>query len=211
MARLLIKTEGFENRTLELHLGVNRIGRDPGCDFPLEHSTVSSAHCELVLSNDGVMIRDCNSTNGTFVNGKPVKEVQLLPGQTVQLGDVELFVENTDVKVTIPKFERERPKPPVMLEGGAMLCPRHPRVQATYKCTHCKEVMCGSCVHVLQRKGGPLLFLCPLCSHKCKHIHIAGDEKPKKKGFLKFLPVTVKLPFFFFTKGSKTKGSEPEE
>jgi hypothetical protein len=150
------------------------------------------------------MIRDCNSTNGTFVNGKPVKEARLLPGQTVQVGDVELFVENTEVKVAIPKYERERPKPPVVLQGGAMLCPRHPQSQVTYKCTHCKEVMCSSCVRVLQRKGGPLLFLCPLCSHKCKRID--GDEKPKKKGFLDFLPVTVKLPFAFFTKGSK-----PEE
>ncbi len=201
MARLLIKTEGLEDRTFELRLGINRVGRDPGCDFPIEHSTVSSMHCELVLSNDGVMIRDCNSTNGTFVNGEPVKEAWLRAGQTVNLGDVELFVENTDVKVTIPKFERERPKPPVVLPGGAMLCPRHPHSQVTYKCTHCKEVMCGSCVRVLQRKGGPLLFLCPLCSHKCKRI--AGDEKPKKKGFLDFLPVTVKLPFAFFTKGSK--------
>ena len=204
MARLLIKTEGLENRTFELRLGVNRVGRDPDCDFPIEHSTVSFAHCELVLSSDGVMIRDCNSTNGTFVNGKPVKEARLLPGQTVQVGDVELFVENTEVKVAIPKYERERPKPPVVLQGGAMLCPRHPQSQVTYKCTHCKEVMCSSCVRVLQRKGGPLLFLCPLCSHKCKRI--AGDEKPKKKGFMKFLPVTAKLPFLFFTKGSK-----PEE
>ena len=209
MARLLIKTEDLKGRTLELRLGVNHVGRDPGCDFPIEHSTVSFAHCELVLSNDGVMIHDCNSTNGTFVNGERVKEARLLPGQTVNLGDVELLVENTDVKVTIPKFEHERPKPPVVLEGGAMLCPRHPHLQVTYKCTHCKEVMCGSCVHVLQRKGGPLLFLCPLCGHKCKRI--AGDEKPKKKGFMEFLPVTVRMPFVFFSKGSKTKGSKPEE
>ena len=201
MARLLIKTGGAENRTFELRLGVNRVGRDPDCDFPIEHSAVSFAHCELVLSNDGVMIRDCNSTNGTFINGEPVKEAWLRAGQTVQVGGVELFVENTDAKVAIPKYEHERPKPPVMLEGGAVLCPRHPRVQATYKCTHCKEVMCGGCVHVLQHKGGPLLFLCPLCSHKCKHI--AGGEKQKKKGFMKFLPVTAKLPFLFFTKDSK--------
>ena len=42
MARLLIKTEGLENRTLELRLGVNRVGRDPDCDFPIDHPTVSS-------------------------------------------------------------------------------------------------------------------------------------------------------------------------
>jgi pSer/pThr/pTyr-binding forkhead associated (FHA) protein len=201
MARLLIKTEGFGNRTLELRLGVNHVGRDSDCEFPIHHDSVSANHCELIVSHEGVMIRDCNSTNGTFVDGKPVKEAWLHAGQTVQLGMVELFVESTEVAVVIPKYERERPKPPVTLKSGAMLCPRHPRVQVTYKCTHCKEVMCGSCVRVIQRKGGPLLFLCPLCSHKCKRI--AGGEKPKKKGLMEFLPVTVKLPFAFFTKGSK--------
>ena len=132
-----------------------------------------------MLSGDGVLIRDCDSTNGTFVNGEPVKEAWLHPGQTVRLGDVELFVESTEVNVAIPKFERERPKPPVVLPGGVMLCPRHPQVPATYKCTHCHEVMCDSCVHVMRRKGGQPLFLCTLCSHKCEPIEVVetGEEK----------------------------------
>ena len=101
MARLLIKTEGLENRTLELRLGVNRVGRDPDCDFPIIHPTVSTNHCELVVTGVGVMLRDCNSTNGTFLNGDPVREAWLLPGQEVKLGDVELFVESTEVNVAV--------------------------------------------------------------------------------------------------------------
>ena len=165
MARLLIKTGGFENQTFELRLGANRVGRDPDCDFPIDHPTVSSNHCELVLSGEGVLIRDCGSTNGTFVNGDPVKEAWLLPGQTVNLGDVELFVESTEVNVAIPKYERERPKPPVVLEGGVMLCPRHPQVPVTYKCTHCNEVMCDklrACVATQRRPAAvPLPALQP--------------------------------------------------
>jgi pSer/pThr/pTyr-binding forkhead associated (FHA) protein len=190
MAKLLIKTEGLENQTLELRLGVNHVGRDPDCDFPIEHPTVSAVHCKLVLSNDGVLICDCNSTNGTFVNNQPVKEAWLRTGQTVRLGGVKLFVEDTDVTIAIPKFERERPKPPVMLESGSMLCPHHPHAPVTYKCTHCGEVMCSNCVHVLQLQGGQPLFLCPLCSHKCERI---GGEKRGKKTFLGILHETVKL------------------
>ena len=85
MARLLIKTAGLENRILELRLGVNRVGRDPDCEFCVEHPTISSLHCELALTNDGVYLRDCRSTNGTFINGKPVMEAWLDPGQTVHL------------------------------------------------------------------------------------------------------------------------------
>jgi FHA domain len=194
MARLLIKTAGVENRTLELRLGVNHVGRDPDCEFCIDHPTVSSLHCELSLTNDGVYIHDCNSTNGTFVNGEPVMEAWLNPGETVHLGDVELFVENTDAHVAIPKFERPRPKPPVVLADGAILCPRHPQEPATYRCTYCREVMCGSCVHIMRIKGGQPLFLCTICSHRCEPIVAAAPAK-KKKGFLGFLADTVKLRF----------------
>jgi transcription elongation factor Elf1 len=193
MARLLIKTEGFENRTYELRFGANRVGRDSSSDFPINHPTVSTHHCEVVLSSEGVLIRDCGSTNGTFVNGDPVQEAWLLPGQTVNLGDVELFIESTEVNVSIPKYERERPKPPVVLEGGVMLCPRHPQVPVTFRCTHCNEVMCNRCVHVVQRKGGLPLFLCAHCSHKCELISVT--KAAKKKSFLGMLRDTVKVRF----------------
>jgi hypothetical protein len=139
-----------------------------------------------------VIIRDCGSTNGTFVDGEQVKEAKLRSGQTVHLGDVELFVENTDVKVAIPKFERERPKPPVMLPGGAMICPRHSREQAAYRCTHCHEIMCSHCVHRVGRRGGKVHLLCPLCSHKCEPI---GKPKKKKRTLLDLLHNTVRLKF----------------
>jgi hypothetical protein len=111
----------------------------------------------------------------------------------VNLGDVELFVESTEVNVAIPKYERERPKPPVVLEGGVILCPRHPQVPVTYKCTHCNEVMCNGCVHVIQRKGGLPLFLCTLCSHKCEPIEVV--KQVKKQTIIGFLLDTVKVRF----------------
>jgi pSer/pThr/pTyr-binding forkhead associated (FHA) protein len=195
MARLLIKTEGLEQQALELRLGVNRVGRDPDCDFPIVHSTVSTNHCEVIVSGDGVMLRDCDSTNGTFVNGDPVTEAWLIPGQEVRLGDVELFVENTDINVAIPQFDRPRQTAPVptVLPDGALSCPRHARVAATYKCTNCSEVMCGACVHIMRRKGGAPLFLCAVCSHKCERIQVAQPKK--KKGVLGVLMDTVRLKF----------------
>ena len=193
MARLLIKTEGLGNQALELRLGVNRVGRDPECELSINHSTISSVHCELALSNDGVYLRDCDSTNGTFLNGDPVKEAWLTPGQELRLGDVELFVESVDVQIVIPEYERERPKPPVVLPDGAMVCPRHMEATATFKCTHCQEIMCNACVHILRRQGGKALFLCPICSQKCERIGVT--ETKKKKGFLDMLQETVKLKF----------------
>ena len=194
MARLLIKTAGLENRILELRLGVNRVGRDPECEFCIDHPTVSSVHCEIALSNDGVYIRDCDSTNGTFVNGERVMEKWIDAGNEVRLGDVELLVESTDANVAIPKFDRERPKPPVFLPSGMVTCSRHSQAQATYKCTNCLDVMCDGCVRVMRVRGGQPLFLCPKCSHKCERIQIVQPKK--KKGLAGFLD-TVKLKFGF--------------
>jgi len=192
MARLQITSPGFHDRVIELRLGTNRLGRGPGNDFQIEHPTISVRHCEIVLSESQLVLRDCQSTNGTFIAGEPIIEAPLITGQQLRFGDVELVVENTDVTVAIPKFELPTPAPPVVLTDGSLICPRHPHVKVTHQCTHCREVMCDDCVHHLRRRGGKVLKLCPLCSHKCVRI---GGEKPKKKGFLGFLQKTVKMPF----------------
>jgi hypothetical protein len=195
MARFLIKTEGLEQRALELRLGVNRVGRNPDGEIYIEHPTISSLHCELALTNEGVYVRDCDSTNGTFVNGERVVEVWLDPGQTLKLGDVELLVESTDASIAIPQYERPRQiaPPPVILPEGVIACSRHDARPATYQCTKCKEVMCTTCVHVIRRKGGVPLFLCRVCSNKCERI--GGVQPKKKKSFLGFLQDTVRLKF----------------
>ncbi len=192
MAKLLIRTASLECRFIELKLGVNRIGRSSENDFQIEHPTISSTHCEIILADGSVTIRDTDSTNGTFVNGQTVKEAKLLAGQSVHLGDVELYVESTEVAVVIPKFDIERPSPPVVLTDGSMLCPRHPQSRVTHRCTQCHEVMCDACVHRLRRKGGKLMKLCPICSGPCEVI---GESKKNRRSLLTMVKETVRLPF----------------
>src|ERR1700756_4989364 len=115
MAKLLIQSQGFNNQVINLNLGVNRFGRSQGNDFVIEHATISSKHCEIALGNGEVTVRDCGSTNGTFINDQPVMEATLAPGQILRLGDVDFFVESIDVTIAIPKYEIERPAPPVVL------------------------------------------------------------------------------------------------
>jgi len=193
MARLLVKTEGLGLQALELRMGVNRIGRDPECEFQIEHSTISSLHCEIALSSDGVYVSDCQSTNGTFLNGDPIQEAWLMPGQELKLGDVELFVENTDATIFIPEIKPEVAAPKVLEQNGELFCSQHPERKVTFKCTNCAEVMCNACVHVMKRHGGVPLYLCRVCSHKCERIELLKEEK--KKGFFGALQDTVVLKF----------------
>jgi hypothetical protein len=191
MANLIIRSEGFGAQVLHLNLGLNRFGRSQDNDFPIDHPTVSATHCEIEVGDGTLKVRDCASTNGTFVEGRPVKEASLSAGQILRLGGVEFLVETTEVTIAIPKCEVARPAPPVVLSDGSMVCPRHKHARATHQCTHCREVLCDECVHRLKRRGGKLLKLCPLCSHTCEVI---GGEKKKKQTFLSLLRKTVKLP-----------------
>ena len=192
MARLLLKSSDCLSQVIELRLGRNRFGRSPENDFQIEHPTVSATHCEIVVSEGEIVVRDCDSTNGTYLAGEPIKEAKLCAGQLLSLGDAEFLVENTEITISIPKFEVPAPAPPVVRADGSLLCPRHPHHRVTLQCTHCREVMCEACAHRLRRRGGKVLILCPVCSNRCEPI---GGEKKKKKSFLELLRTTVRLPF----------------
>ncbi len=198
MARLVVKGAVLGNQVFELNLGVNRFGRSPENDFQIDHDTISGIHCEIVLGDEGVFARDCGSTNGTFLDGNRIEQASLTAGQTLRLGDVELLVETIEVTIAIPKVEVSLPAPPVVLEDGSLICPRHPQARATHQCTHCHEVLCDACVHHLRRHGGRLMRLCPLCSHPCLPL---GAAKKKKSRFAAWRK-TVKLPFLRSRKDS---------
>jgi pSer/pThr/pTyr-binding forkhead associated (FHA) protein len=78
----------------ELMPGLNRIGRNPTNDFRIADASASSFHCEITLEPDGVVtVRDLASTNGTFIDGVPLLDGPLKPGQTLRLGSAEFKLE----------------------------------------------------------------------------------------------------------------------
>jgi serine phosphatase RsbU (regulator of sigma subunit) len=67
------------------------IGRNPNAQIVLDHTTVSRSHAELVYDPFGRWwVHDLRSTNGTYVNGTPVEERMLNPGDSVSVGDFTL-------------------------------------------------------------------------------------------------------------------------
>jgi len=195
MARLRINTQDSITHTIELRLGTNRVGRDPGADFTLTHPSVSLRHCEFILSHSGLFVRDCDSTNGTCVNNVMVRATRLETGHVLRLGDVELTVESTDIPISVPKIEPEKPAVNLSNSSGSPLCNRHPQAQASYRCTHCHEPFCTTCVHVLRLQGGQPFHLCPLCGHKCEVIGSTNPPKPKSYSGNPLNTVRMKVGF----------------
>ncbi|TWU06247.1 GGDEF domain-containing protein [Stieleria varia] len=62
------------------------MGRDGRCELILPDHSVSRKHAELIRGEDGYMIRDLASTNGTFVNGQAIDQHLLASGDTIRLG-----------------------------------------------------------------------------------------------------------------------------
>src|SRR5437867_1475478 len=93
MAKLIVLSAGMTGRTHELKVDKTTIGRVEDNTFQIAEPSVSSHHCEVVLRGADVVVRDLNSTNGTFINGEKVAESVIKPGQVLRLGQIEMRLE----------------------------------------------------------------------------------------------------------------------
>jgi Nif-specific regulatory protein len=64
----------------------NFIGRGAGSTICLEDPSVSPNHCKIELRNGRHVLTDLDTQSGTFVNGIPIKERELQPGDEVTIG-----------------------------------------------------------------------------------------------------------------------------
>jgi FHA domain len=102
MAKLVVLSVGMTGRTQELKADKTTIGRVEDNTFQVAEPSVSSHHCEILLRGKDVVVRDLNSTNGTFINGEKVAESAIKPGQILRLGQIEMRLE-TDAPATPSK------------------------------------------------------------------------------------------------------------
>jgi hypothetical protein len=66
------------------------IGRKPYNDVQIDNLAVSGEHCVVVTILDDSFLEDLNSTNGTYVNGQPVKKHVLENRDIIELGKYRL-------------------------------------------------------------------------------------------------------------------------
>jgi RsiW-degrading membrane proteinase PrsW (M82 family) len=81
-----IKSDGHERIAYILNEDEIMIGRTLNNGFVIEHPSVSKRHARVVAEDDDYALYDLGSSNGTFVNGKRIKETKLLDGCEVRFG-----------------------------------------------------------------------------------------------------------------------------
>ncbi|HUG90116.1 MAG TPA: FHA domain-containing protein [Planctomycetaceae bacterium] len=71
------------------------IGRGPECNLRIASNEVSRRHCMVILTDDGVLVRDLGSSNGTFIDGvqlDPDTDVAAAPGCQLSVGGIKFIV-----------------------------------------------------------------------------------------------------------------------
>jgi hypothetical protein len=179
----------------ELSEGLLSIGRNPTNDYRIHDPTVSSFHCELVVSGSTVLVRDLNSTNGTFIDDEPIHESFLKSGQILRLGEAQLrfdaVPEQEEVVIQIPERATKTHETETHLLDGRLACLNHPGEAAVMKCTKCGHAYCANCVRPLGLEGGQKRLFCPHCSSPCESVIAAAPKR--RTSFIGRLTETIRM------------------
>ena len=217
MAQLIVKSTERGAKVIELKPGPNRFGRSEANDYPFDDPAISDVHCEVIVDHDLIFVRDLGSTSGTYVDHRPVKEAALYAGQTLQIGPLEMVLEASELKISVPSLPKpDNPFDVVIeqLEDGYAACVNHHMRHAVWDCPHCGRVLCDECVKRLRRVGGRLLRLCPGCSTPCVLSAWSEKVKGKKRSLIGALADTVKNTFKrttqMFARTTAKPGLEPK-
>ncbi len=84
-AKLIVSLDGEVIRELELDRDRITIGRRPYNDIVLDSPSISGEHAVIATVLNESILEDLNSTNGTYVNGQPIKKHFLQNGDTIEL------------------------------------------------------------------------------------------------------------------------------
>ncbi len=127
------------------------IGRADYNDIVLPEASVSTAHAKLQRREGVWVIVDLDSTNGTTVDGEPVKgEFPLSPGATIRFGEVAVLFEPMDAAAeshgsgtrVMPRIDVA--PPPIQVEASAPPAPEPPVARPARPPQPRKTVVSGS-------------------------------------------------------------------
>src|SRR6188474_605276 len=129
------------------------IGRNPDAHLCLPNDRYFSRnHCLLEMNPPHSHLRDLNSTNGTFLNGRRVQEAFLNNGDRIQCGETILVVEVTAESNNLSETTQDAgvPAKPVLVMVECVNCGRREQAQASAPDEHL-TFLCEDCRIELKR------------------------------------------------------------
>jgi hypothetical protein len=91
MNRITVNRDKFKVDDIELMHGELTIGRENDNDLHFDHPYLSGHHAKIITLFDASHVEDLDSTNGTYVNGKPITKHTLHNGDVITFGDYRIM------------------------------------------------------------------------------------------------------------------------
>ena len=106
-AKLILSMDGLVLKEIPLSKERTTIGRKPHNDIQIDNLAISGEHSVIVTILNDSFLEDLNSTNGTYVNGQPIKKHFLQNNDVVELGKYKLkYINETPSQTTAADFEK---------------------------------------------------------------------------------------------------------
>ena len=107
MAKLVLSMETTMLKEIPLIKERTTIGRKPHNDIQIDNLAISGEHAVVITILNDSFLEDLGSTNGTLVNGQPVKKHFLKNGDTIELGKYRLkYVAELPQQTSNADFEK---------------------------------------------------------------------------------------------------------
>jgi EAL domain-containing protein (putative c-di-GMP-specific phosphodiesterase class I) len=172
--------EGYFNAGILSRLPVNhfpfQIGRQSGIGFTVPSGSVSRIHAEIIKDGDRLILRDNNSTNGTFINRNRLQgQVELQHGDVIHFADFEVRLiketvklpgEKTNSSMTVVGMAALSDKMPTgvrelqeLLDKKMIIAAFQPIIHTGTEVIHAYEVLGRGTHPSLSRSPGPLFHI----------------------------------------------------
>ena len=126
MAKLILSVDGQVLKEYQLTKERTLIGRKPHNDIQIDNLAVSGEHAAIITILNDSFIEDLGSTNGTMVNGKPVKKHFLQNNDVVEIGKHKLkYFNDAPTAATAADFEKT-----MIIRNPAKAAPPPPKPEA---------------------------------------------------------------------------------
>lgn len=107
MAKLVLSMDGLVLKEIPLTKERTTIGRKPHNDIQIDNLAISGDHAAIVTILKDSFLEDLNSTNGTYVNGQPIKKHVLQSSDVIELGKYRLkFLNEPVTKDAATEYEK---------------------------------------------------------------------------------------------------------
>ena len=91
---ILLQNHSPDHSLTIFHLepGTFVLGRSAQCDFIVNDASISRRHAAITFLDGCVTVKDLESSNGTFLDGKRIKESRVNLGQSIRFGKVAFTI-----------------------------------------------------------------------------------------------------------------------